>query len=185
MKGSVVIGYEMVGKVKRPIRKYCSAETELGLERKKNALRKKFAKSGIVDDKTTFEDFADRWMESKESLSAGTYANYKKALKHINPKLGQMKVSEIRPINVQGLLNGLTPSVAKSVTNTLAQIFRSAIANDLIHKSPMMTVQPPAYKAKPKRALTDNERETLKDADLSPADRLWVMLMEVSCSRFR
>jgi len=48
IKGSVVIGYEMVGKIKRPIRKYCSADTELALERKKNTLRKKYAKQRIA-----------------------------------------------------------------------------------------------------------------------------------------
>jgi len=177
MKGSVVIGYEMVGKKKRPIRKYCSAPTELALERKKNALRKKYAKSGIIDEKTTLNDFAEEWLQSKESKSPGTYYNYKKALKHINEKLGDMKVSEIKPINVQSLLNSLSPSVAKSVTNTLSQIFRSAIANDVISKSPMLSVSPPTYKAQPKRSITDNERTALYKADLSPEDRLIVMLL--------
>ena len=176
-KGSVVIGYETIDGIKRPIRKYCSADTELALERKKNTLRKKYAKSGIIDEKTTFKDFAEKWLESKESKSPGTYYNYKRALSHIYPKLGQLKVSEIKPIHAQGILNGLTPSVAKSVANTLRQIFRSAVANDLINKTPMMTVQAPEYKARPKRALTDFERNALKDADLDPRDRLWVMLM--------
>lgn len=93
-----------------------------------------------VDDTTTMEEWTKLWLkEYKSDLEYNTVRMYEDTIKHINNSLGKRKIKEIKPIEIQKLLNGLSAfsdSLKKKVLLTLKQLFNTAISNRLINHNP-------------------------------------------------
>lgn len=176
-KGYVFLGYDENGK---EIRKYCSANTEKGLERRKIELRRQYLQGELTIKNALVRDFAKTWLETKKMRSRSTYQMYESVLRlHINPIIGHMKLNSVKSIHIQECINALINKrrTATKVKNTLSQIFEAAMASDYISKNPVIHLEIPTYRARRKRGLTDIEKVALKRADLTLEQRVLVGLM--------
>ena len=125
------------------------------------------------------------WCEQYEASSVHkrptTVAAHRSVLrKHLIPVFGPRPVGSITPSDVQSFIQmlvgeGLKPSTVKTIYGLLRSIFSSAVANDLVIRSPCRGVKLPTRGPRSARALTMPELHRL--AEVMPEDyRLMVYL---------
>ena len=127
-------------------------------------------KRGISMDgrKITLKEFSDRWLEeyAAQKLEPGTVEKYRDELDKILPALGHLKLSELRPPNINSFLLSLSKDGARkdgkpggyakgSIAKTsavLSSVLRTAVEWDIIEKNPCdkvrLQAEPTAEKLK-------------------------------------
>ncbi len=176
-KSYIMLGYDERGK---EIRKYCSASTAIGLERRKIELRRQYLQGELSIKNALVRDLAKSWLETKKMRARSTYEMYESVLRlHIIPIIGHMKLNDVKNIHIQQCINALVdrPRTAVKVKNTLKQLFDVALASDYVQKNPVINLEVPTHRTRRKRALTDIEKIALKRADLTLEQRVLVGLM--------
>ena len=116
-------------------------------------------KNGIAMDgrKITLKEFTDRWLEeyAAQKLEPGTVEKYRDELNKILPALGHMKLTELRPPNINSFLLSLSKDGARkdgkpggyakgSIAKTsavLSSVLRTAVDWELIERNPMDKVR--------------------------------------------
>ena len=144
---------------------------------KKWIVDRKFQYSHLMPDivNKSKSDFSDMtvaqwynfWNETyNKNLSPNTIRNYRERYtRNIDPVIGDMKVSDVRCIHCQMILNNMKNDeyAAGTVYQTyicLGVMFKSAINNDIIFKHPLDGVSvPKGLKRKSIRALTIEEQK--------------------------
>lgn len=138
--------------------------------------------SGIVDSDTTVSAWADKWfasyvqprLEKKQSGDKrGILNNY------ILPAVGHMRISDVREVHLQAVLNSLncSTSYGRKIMQTMQQLFRSARQNKIIADDPAEFLTLPALKKEQRRrAITAEERALLTATALNHRGGCWVML---------
>lgn len=121
----------------------------------------------------TFAELADLWFDLYQEGNADLHKRSKETTKntlnrYILPVLGKMKVIDIKPINIQQLMSGVSKyskSTQKKVLQTTRAIFRVAMENGMIARSPV-SEQIKAGGAAPaeKTPLTEDQCQSLLDA---------------------
>ena len=109
-----------------------------------------------VSNNILFKDFIYKWFNEYKSktLSINTYTNYKSQIDtHIIPLLGSYKLTDITNVIIQDfynkiISNGLKPSSAKKVMQTLNGCFKYAKKNKLIYVIPTDIEKVPIEKTK-------------------------------------
>lgn len=109
-----------------------------------------------VSNNILFKDFICKWFDEYKSktLSINTYTNYKSQIDtHIIPLLGSYKLTDITNAIIQDfynkiISNGLKPSSAKKVMQTLNGCFKYAKKNKLIYVIPTDIEKVPIEKTK-------------------------------------
>jgi integrase len=125
-----------------------------------------------VDEKTTLNDFADRFMEevAKHTLKEKTLVTYESYLKvHIRPELGRMKLALIQPQHIQSLYkdklnSGLSKKTVHHIHATLRRILNEAVKRGIIHKNPCTSVTPPRVDRHAPSVWTIEEAKTFLSA---------------------
>ena len=127
-----------------------------------------------ASNKTLFAEYAMQWLEvvKKPQIKENTWHNYLWTLQtYVFPKLGKKKIREIKPIDVQKLLNALNEkNIQRGATNVytiLKPIFDFAVAEDVIFKSPMALLRKPKYETKHGEALTVEEERRFVEQCIS------------------
>ncbi len=125
----------------------------------------------ILNENTTVDQWFDAWIEQKSAtLRPNSIRNYRERyLTNIKDEIGSIKVSEVRPIHCQKILNKMAAHGYKGSTiyqtyMTMAIMFKSAYENMLIIRSPVTKagVKLPVEIVKKVRFLTvEEEREFL------------------------
>ena len=117
-------------------------------------------KNGMAMDgrKVTLKEFADRWLEeyATQKLQPGTVEKYKAELEDkVFPTLGHLKLSELRPHNLNAFFVVMTKDGARkdgkpggyskgSITktrNVLSSVLRTAVEWEIIEKNPLDKVR--------------------------------------------
>ena len=177
----VVIGAKPDGK---PLRKTIYAKTQRGLEEKAAELRRQVTAGTLTNDGgITLGQWTNEWLKTyKTGIAPSSFEVYEVSLRaHIIPALGHLKLKEIKPFQVQVLINtmnkkGLTRATEKAAM-TIRQIFKRAVENGLIAKSPADVLEMPKKVKKQKRALTDAEINAFEDAELDLRERCFLLVM--------
>jgi len=177
----VVIGTKEDGKT---LRKTLYATTIRELEERVSEIRRQASMGTIVNDEgITVSEWAEEWFHTyKPGVSYRTQKMYRSVIDaHIIPAMGQMKIKDVRPHNIQHLINtkhseGLTRAVEK-ISLTLKQIFKKAVENSLIAKNPAESTELPKILRPKKRALTDEEKEYIQIADLDIKSRAFLYVI--------
>lgn len=119
----------------------------------------------------TFKQYSEQWLEivKRPHVKEDTLHNYKRMLcLYVYDRIGGMRLKEIRPLEVQKLLNEiLERGLERSATNVyviMKAVFEFAVAEDLIEKSPMRLIQKPKHEMKHGVALTIEEERAFVDA---------------------
>lgn len=86
------------------------------------------------------KDYSDDWLSRKRKLKETTRKNYRKYLdEYILPFMGDKKVNDIKPTDVQKMLDNyahLSHKTLKDMKSILSQIFRYCESDELIDKNP-------------------------------------------------
>ena len=122
------------------------------------------AKSNESTNRVFFSQFAQQWLEvvKKPVIKENTYNNYVFTFKtYILPIFGKLRLRDIKPMNVQRLLNDLEKKkIYRSQENVyvlLKALFDFAVAENLITKSPMAPIRKPKHETQHGQALTVEE----------------------------
>lgn len=121
-----------------------------------------------VDNSMTLDKFYEFWIENckngivRENTLNGYVNQY---VKHIKPKIGFMKIKDIKPMHCQKVLNdmfdgGYAYGTMKLTRITLHAIFKAAVENEYIIKNPVVeSVKCKERESPSRRVLTVNEQK--------------------------
>ena len=127
-------------------------------------------KHGVVVTNTdmTVDEWFKFWTENLIcDLAPNTIRNYQERYKHnIQPVIGKMRISDVKPMHCKAALNRMEPVYAGSTIRQayicMGTLFRAAVMNDIIAKHPMDGVR---Y-TKPVRAVDDIKFLTLDEQEI-------------------
>ena len=141
----------------------------------------------ITNSEMTVDLWFDYWMNNLIcDLSPNTKRNYRERYKlNIQPVIGSMKLSDVKPMHCKIILNRMDAAYAGSTIRqtyiAMGTMFRSAVMNDMVHKHPMDGVR---Y-TKPVRAVddikfltVDEQKAFLEAAKRSHNYRQYALLLE-------
>ena len=134
----------------------------------------------------SFSEWADFWFEHhKNMISATTQEGYTYTLRNLKTHFGRRKLSEIKTYDIEQYLmklvrDGKSGSTVAQSRGMLFQIFKMAVANDILIKNPVAHAEkirraPP----KPKEAFTADEvRKLMKEL---PEDKMgWSIRLQLA-----
>lgn len=120
------------------------------------------------------QEWSNYWLEilTKPYIKPETYIGYKRVIdKHISPNLGQKKVADITPQDIQEtvllLQKRLAPTTLRGVLRLLKCILNAACEKNLISHTPYQGIKLPKAPKQPPRVLTKKEQEKLEKEALS------------------
>lgn len=161
----VKIGVDLDG---NEIVKWVSGKTKKELEEEKQKVIRHYISGDGMQADVLFGVYAKKWFGIKTAeLSASSIQSYRTALnKDILPVFGPRKMRAVKPSELQEYLSQYASMSATKITMikaTLDGIFEMACVDRIIKENPMEHVRKPAAaEAKEKRALTEQERETIQ-----------------------
>lgn len=107
--------------------------------------------------KTTLKEFSDRWFAeyAPQKLQAGTIEKYRAEMEKVLPSLGHLKLTELRPHNLNALFSAMAKDGARrdgkgggysratiaKTQNVLSSILRTAVDWELIERNPLDKVR--------------------------------------------
>lgn len=159
-------------------RKWIYAKTQEELDKKVLDFQIQLGMGIDLKNQDTFGEYAQMWYRTQKEphLRPKSKEAVLNALnKHILPVISGYKMRDITPMHLQIIFNRLTKkseSLNHKVKVTLGEIFETAIANNVIMKTPLVdTVKIKGYKAKEKEPLTPEEEQQLLDVLRSDKNR--------------
>ncbi len=170
-KGSVTVGKKANGK---PARIYVRGKTEQERDEKKRRIKNLYDR-GLDFKEITVNEWSDRWMAIYKANVSGTQKDhYRVKLKDdILPVIGSLRMRDIRLSHIQELLNkysGKKKGTVEKIRNALRQLFADAEVEGIIERNPAARLELPMLEEKPRRPLTETERDTvLKVATKHPS----------------
>lgn len=117
-----------------------------------------------VHEKMSLNAWAMEWLETylKPSVKSNVFSSYETILRlHVLPKLGDVPLSALRPIQLQKCVNDMEDSSASQINKArivLTGLFRDAKLNHLVVEDPIAGVKWPHGYSGERRALTPEER---------------------------
>lgn len=151
----------------------------------KVAMKKRDLEEGrvVITKNMTVSAWFDEFMATykEKFISPETYDDYlSRWNSKIKPHIGNMKIKDVKPIHCQRLLyemEGHSKSYISKVQNTMYQMFRRAMQNNLVLVNPAEDLEVPDGEDGTHRAITDTEREyTYRVAEYHRGG-LWVLTM--------
>ena len=163
--------YTTTVKLPNGSRKWIRAKTKEILEQKKAELLVQIGAGLDVLDDSTFGEFATIWLNTykRPYLREKSVEGIEYTLRvHILPFLATTPLKKITPIQIQVImasLAGKSKSLNNQVLQTLRGIFRAAVDNNLLLKSPVPnSLRVGGIPTKEKTALTPEQSQRLLDA---------------------
>lgn len=144
--------------------------TEQELADKVKEIRKQADAGIIIGDNTTVSEWAQKWFtEYKGSVREHTKFAYQNAFNvHITPIIGCLRLKDVKPIHIQGVMNKISDkseSLQEKVLRTMGQIFRTAVDNNLILSSPVKNIKIVKQQKPDKlKALSEEQQRTIMNA---------------------
>lgn len=144
-------------------------------------IEKAKAVASVMTPDTTLELWAERFLTVYKSADTKNNKTYRTNIhKHIIPAIGHLKISKIKPYQLQELLNtfeGQSYSHVHKILLALRQIFRTAAENGLIMLDPTISLKLPHTTKGGHRSITDYEREMSLKVSATHRAGLWIETM--------
>ena len=133
----------------------------------KAALKKDQLKRGEIgiSGNMTVARWANEWLETykKSKVTEKSYKDYKRQIDNfIIPSVGNMRLSDVKDIHLQKIMNGRTGyslTRVKLLWITIRAIFKKARSSKLIADDPSEFIELPKARAGTHRSITDFERK--------------------------
>jgi integrase len=136
-------------------------------------------KSGLqLGSKATVAEWIKTWWQNRTFSASVT--SYRRPMINnvIAPALGNMRVSEVKPEHIQQIMNSvstMSESYNDKLYQLLNQIFRDARVNGLTMQNPCETIKASGIEADEKKAITEEQFQTLITA--VSGTRAWLFCM--------
>jgi len=165
--GAVFIGYDHRGKARR---KTVSAKTRADAARKLQQLQRDL-QDGLPpsDDRFTLGALFDVWLDQVVPLQAapGTVANYSSLVTtHLRPSLGRIRLTALRPDDVQQLIHakleeGLSTRTVRLLRGLLVQVLNYAVRQGRVPRNvAVLTTGPRQQGPEQGRSMTVEQART-------------------------
>jgi integrase len=134
----------------------------------------------------TVEDYLKKWLETaaKPRLRENTYKEYEGLIqRYIKPKLGAMRLSDLRPLDVQKFYASLTekklsPRTVRFTHSVLTSAFKQAVRWRMLAHNPCSSVELPRKAATEMQSLTPLEAaKFLREASSDRWSALFVLAL--------
>ena len=165
-------------------RKYIRAKTKEGLEEKVRIAMAQIGQGININDSTTFRDFAQTWVNvyKRPNISpASADVLVSRINTHILPRLGPMRVRDIRSVHIAEVMSDMSKSsraTQSAVLSTMRAIFRCAIENNIIARSPVSdTTRPGGQSAIDREPLSPEQCQALLNAAKGHSDDLYMFVL--------
>lgn len=165
-------------------RLYISAGTKEEFEKKLTEVKMLIGAGVDIADQTLFQDYARLWMRAykRGKIRESSYVTLSINMeKHVIPYFNNVRVKDVKPMHIQmfmGSLSGLSKSVQSKCLQTVKAIFRSAVDNGLILKSPVTEdVKAGGEAPEEEEALTNEQSVKLLQAVYGTRAYLFVLLL--------
>jgi len=168
--GQLDLGTDADGRRRRP---KVFGRTRAEVRSKLDELRTASKAGQAVDQRAlTFSTLADDWMEKglPAETAPTTRSNYETLINtHLRPGLGKKKVADLRPNDIEAVLEGMAAKGYSTRTmrlslNLTKRILTFAERRGILLRNPATTVQPQRGAATPRRGLTTDEARALLTA---------------------
>lgn len=118
--------------------------------------------NGDLPARSSLQDVYNAWSERKyNTISDSNRRGYTAAWAHLEP-LHDRCISDIRQIDLQRIVDGLSPQTGRKVSTLLHQLYRFAIANDLCSKDVSRLIETkPMPNSEKHTPLSEDEIRTL------------------------
>lgn len=162
--------------------KYCKTQGEARdwLQETRNQMQGGLA---LATSQITITQFLKQWLESYEaSLRPKTFQQYEQIVKqYIVPRIGRIKIRELRPDHIQALYNanlkeGKSPRTVLLIHAVLHRALNQALKWSLIVRNPVQGTTHPKFRRKEMRTLTDTQvRDLLRVVKGSRYEALYLL----------
>ncbi len=128
------------------------------------ALQEREDGSMVIGGDIRVADYALRWAETYKSttVSKPVYKRYiGRIKKNIIPVIGAMRMKDVRPTNLQEIMNqqaGKSKTYCDKMMVTIKAIFRQAYKDEIIRRDPSVDIHEPKATDGTHRSLTEEER---------------------------
>lgn len=121
----------------------------------------------VINESITLDKWFEYWISEikQPTVRNSTLETYRYAYSHI--RIGNMKLCDIKPLHCQQVMNECSKKykgeTLKLISTLLKQLFKSAVENELLVRSPASNVKIISEPKKERRVLTKEEQKTLTD----------------------
>lgn len=124
-----------------------------------DALTKKDLGIPTFQTKLSLEEYLETWLKTvaKPRVSEQTFNSYEWLLDRIKPKLGKVRLSQLRAEDIQKAYGSLPASTARHVHAPLRSALSQAVKWHLIYANPCDAVELPRHRARETQWLTKQE----------------------------
>lgn len=161
----------------KPIEVRLSAKSSAELERKVRSYKYELEHGTRLEpDTSTFGEYAEEFVRLyKSNKSIKTKEMYENLLNKIS-RIEGFKLSEITKDDIQKTIDDEKehPRTCEQLILLLRQVFENAIKNKIIEESPCVDIELPRRVIEEKRALTEEEKEIIKNADFGPMQKAYI-----------
>jgi integrase len=132
--------------------------------------------------KVTVTQWSGDWIATTKHLKPKTREGYESLLRrHILPRFGTKALSAVRPVDVKRFIadlsdQGLSPSRLRQVRHLLGMLFKAAVDNGSLARSPIVGVKVPRDRRREMKPLTADQVKALA-ANVPDRYRALVLLL--------
>lgn len=153
----------------------------------------------IVDRAPTLADAAEAWLEgarggsihnrSGDPYKPSAVRGYEQNLeKRVLPTLGRYRLSEVRPRDLQALVDrlvteGAHPSTITTTITPLRAIYRRALTRGIVSSNPTRGLEMPAVRATARRIVSAEEAARMLDLLDPPDQAVWATALYAGLRR--
>lgn len=137
-----------------------------------------------VNENMTVNAWYKQWKatyKDPKGLTAKSLGMYdEKYDKYIKPKIGSLKMKDVRDIHLQKIMNeqvGKSISHAKKVRMVLQEMFKRARQSRIIVFDPAETLELPKTTEGKRRSITDDERAAILEVAKTHRSGLWILTL--------
>jgi integrase len=137
-----------------------------------------------VNENMKVDDWYKQWIEvykKPKGLTAKSLGMYtEKYNKYIKPRIGNMKIKDVRDTHLQGIMNdqaGMSESHAKKVRMVLQELFKRARQSRMIVYDPAELLELPKTTKGQRRSITDEERSAILEVAKTHRSGFWIMTL--------
>lgn len=151
------------------------------LERQKSEIMSQVNKGIYANDKgLTVGKWAKDWIVAyKNNVASSTYMNYENIIKnHLTP-INDIRLMDLRKIDVQMLINSKSKSseTQRMIKITMNQMIEDAIDDGLVYKNVCRSIKISRQAESQKRALTDKEKEAIKNCEFTHKEQAFIDIL--------
>lgn len=169
-------GYDANGKPKR-ITRYGRTQAEALAKLEK--ARRDVASGLVADEKQTVRTYLAKWVKHMEPhVKPRTLEDYRRALeKHVIPVLGGVKLTQLKPMDIQTLVNTLASTSGRRTANLcrtrLYSAMKQAVEWELIARNPVEAVK--TVKETRREQIIWNPEEAVRFLAAARSHRLYAL----------